>query len=56
MVPADDFVAHLRDEPELLITEPAISVVGLCRGLFQQRMCGNHLARDEVGANAEVFQ
>lgn len=51
-----NFVAHLRDKLKLLVAEAFVVMVGNGRGLLQNCISRDHLARHEIGADAEVLQ
>ena len=52
----EDFVAHLNDQLVTLVVEPLAGVVGDGSGFLQNRVGGNHLARDQIPADAEVLE
>src|SRR5262249_43241914 len=49
-------VAGLNDQLVRLIAEPLAGMVGGRRGLLQDRIRGDHLARDQILADAEVLE
>src|SRR6516162_6374466 len=51
-----DLVTGLDDQPVPLVVEPTAGMVGVGRRLFQYGVSRDHLARDEVMADAEMFQ
>ena len=51
-----DLVAHLHDQLVHVGVEPAASAVGVGRRLLELGIGGDHLARDQVLADAEVLE
>jgi hypothetical protein len=56
MLAGQDLVAHLDDQPVRLVVEPLAVVVGVGRRLLQDGVGGDHLARDEILADAEMLE
>ena len=56
MLPGQDFVADLHDQRVTLVVEPPAGMVGIGRRLFQDGVGGDHFARDQVLADAEMLQ
>ena len=56
MLAGEDFVAGLHDQFVALIVKPFAVVVGDGGGLLQGRVGGDHLARNQILADAEVFE
>jgi hypothetical protein len=56
MLACEDFIASLNYEFVWLIVEAAADMIGIRGGLLQDRECRDHLARDQVFPNAEVFE
>jgi hypothetical protein len=52
----EDFVAGTLDQREGLLIEALVGVIGDRRGLLQRGIGGDHLARDEILADTEMFQ
>jgi hypothetical protein len=52
----EDFVAGLDDEFELFVAKALAIVVRGGGGFFENRVGGDHLARDEIRADAEMFE
>jgi hypothetical protein len=51
-----DFIAGLNDQIVPLIVEPLVVMVGDGGGFLLRRIGRDHLARDEILANAEMFK
>ena len=56
MLPAEDLVGDLDDQGVDLVVEPAAGMVGVGRCLFQDGVGIDHLARDQILADAEMFE
>src|SRR5690242_9133982 len=56
MLAGKDFVADPHDQVLLLGREPASLEVHQRRGLLDGRVCGNHLAGDQILADAEMLK
>src|SRR5262249_59849325 len=56
MLPCENFVASLRDQFVLLLAESLAVMVCCCCGLLQGGIGGDHLARNEILADTEMFQ
>jgi hypothetical protein len=56
MLPRQDLVADLDDQPMRRIVEPSAGVVGISRRLLQVCVGGDHLPRNQVLADAEVLE
>jgi len=56
MLAGQDLVANLYDQPVRLVVEPLACVVRIGRRLLQDGIGGDHLARDEVLADAEMLE
>ncbi len=52
----EDFVAGLDDQLVLLVAEPLAGMVCRSSGLLQDGIGGDHLARNQVLADAEVLE
>jgi hypothetical protein len=56
MLAGKDFVARLHDQLVPLIVESLPGMVCRSRGLLQDRVRGDHLPRDQILADADVFE
>src|SRR5580704_18386452 len=56
MLAGQDFVADLNNQLVAQVVEPSAGMVGVGGGLFQDGVGGNQLPRDQVFADAEVFE
>ena len=56
MLAGQDLVADLDDQAMRLVVEPLAVMVGVGRGLLQDGKGRDHLARDEVLADAEMLE
>jgi hypothetical protein len=56
MLAGQDLVADLDDQPVRLVIEPLAIMVGVGRRLLQDGVGSDHLARDEVLADAKVLE
>src|SRR5262249_7065049 len=56
MAASENLVACASDQVMGLAVETAARPVRVRGGLLQRRVCGDHLARDEVVSDAEVLQ
>ena len=56
MLAGQDLVAHPDDQIVCRRIEPLAGMVGIGAGLFQDGIGANHLARDQVLADAEVLE
>src|SRR6516164_3167626 len=56
VLPGQDLVAGLHDQPLSRVVEPPACMVGVGRCLFKGCIGGDHLPRDEVLADAEMLQ
>ena len=56
VLPGQDLVAGLHDQPVHQVVEPPACVVGVGGGLLQRGVGGDHLPRDQVLADAEMLQ
>ena len=56
MLAGEDLVADLDDQPVRLVVEPPAGMVGVGRRLLQDGVGGDHLARDQVLADAEMLE
>ena len=52
----EDFVADRDDQPVSLVASRAAVVIGIGRGLLQDRIGRDHLARHQVLADAEMLE
>ena len=53
---AQDLVGDLDDQRVDLVVEPLAGMVGIGRGFLEDGIGGDHLARDQVRADAEMFE
>jgi hypothetical protein len=56
MLAGENLITRLENEPVLVVAQPPAIVVGIRRALFQSRVRRDHLAGDEIVADAEVLQ
>ncbi len=56
MLAGQNFVAGFDDQPVRLVVQPFGGMVGVGRGLFQDGVGGDHFARHQILADAEVLQ
>jgi len=56
VVAGENLIARLENELVLVVVQPRAVVVGVRCALFQSRVRRNHLAGDEIVADAEVLQ
>src|SRR5262249_58671440 len=56
MLPGEDLVARLNDQFVSLVIQTPAGMVGGGSGLLQDRVRGDHLARDQVLADTEVLE
>src|SRR5262245_24396701 len=56
MLAGEDFVAHLNDQLVTLIVKPLAGMIGDGSGFLQGGVGGDHLAGNEIPANAEMLQ
>src|SRR6266542_3669672 len=56
MLSGEDFVAGLNDQIVLLIREPLAGMVCCGGGFLQDRIGGDHLARNQIFADAEMLE
>ena len=56
MLAGQDLVADLHDQAVRLVVEPLAGMVGVGRRLLQDGVGGDHLARDQVLADAEMLE
>ena len=56
MLAGEDFVADLNDQLVALIVEPLAGMVGVGGGFLQDGVGGDHLARNQILADAEMFE
>ena len=56
MLAGENLIARLENELVLVVVQPGAVVVGVRRALFQSRVRRDHLAGDEIVADAEVLQ
>src|SRR3984893_7908183 len=56
VLPSQDLVAGLQDQPGHQVVEPPTRMIGVGRRLFQYCIGGDHLPRDQVLADAEMLQ
>src|SRR5262245_48814364 len=56
MLTGEDFVASLNDQRVLLITEPLTGMVCYGHGFLQNGISGDHLAGNQILADAEMLQ
>src|SRR5271170_3849887 len=56
MLSRENLVTHTNDKRVTLVVEPPASMVRIGGGLFQDGVCGDHLPRDQVRPDAEMFQ
>src|SRR5215510_8680602 len=56
MLTGKDFVAGLNDQLVMLIVKPLAGMVGCGSGFLQDRIGGDHLARNQIFADAEMFE
>jgi hypothetical protein len=56
MLSGEDFVAGLNDQAVRLIVEPLAGMVCDSSSLFQDSTGGDHLARNQILADAEVLE
>ena len=56
MLAGQDLVADLHDQLVRRVVEPLAVVVGVGRRLLQDGVAGDHLARDQVLADAEMLE
>jgi hypothetical protein len=56
MLAGEDLVAGFHDQPEAFVVEPLACVVGGRRGFLERGIGRDHLPRDEIFADAEVFE
>jgi hypothetical protein len=52
----EDFITSVNYEFVVLIVETVTGMIGIRRSFFQDRECRNHLARDQIFPDAEVFE
>ena len=55
MLAGKDFVAGLDDELVMLVLEPLAGAIGDGGSLLEDRIGGDHLARHQVGPDAEML-
>ena len=56
MLAGEDFVADLNDQLVSLVIEPLAGMIGVGRRLLQDRIGGDHLARHQILADAEMLE
>ena len=56
MLAGEDLVADLDDQLVRLVVEPPAGMVGVGRRLLQDGVGGDHLARDQILADAEMLE
>jgi hypothetical protein len=56
MLAGENFVARLNDQLVALIVEPLAGMVCGGGGLLQDRVGGDHLARDQISADTEMLE
>ena len=56
MLAGEDLVADLNDQLVALVVEPLAGMVGVGGGFLQDGVGGDHLARDQILADAEVLE
>ena len=56
MLAGEDLVTGLNDQLVPLVVEPPAGVVGIGGGFLQSGVRGNHLARDQILPDAEMFE
>ena len=56
MLPSEDLITHPNDEAVLLIVETPFVVVYIGGSLLQGRIRRDHLARDQIGSDAEMLK
>src|SRR5215471_16444521 len=56
MLAGEDFVAHMNDQLVALIVEPLAGMIGNGSGFLQGGVGGDHLAGNEIPADAEMLQ
>src|ERR1700756_1378016 len=56
MLAGEDLITSLNDESVLLVIESTACVVCVGGSLLQSGVCRNHLARDEILADVEMFK
>src|SRR5216684_2687514 len=56
VLPGQDLVADLYDQPMHRVDDPAARVVGVGSGLLQCCVGGDHLSRNQVLADAEMLK
>jgi hypothetical protein len=52
----EDFIASVNDEFVVLIVETATGMIGMRGSFLQDRECRDHLARDQIFPDAEMFK
>jgi hypothetical protein len=52
----EDFVASLRDELKWLVAETAVHMVCEGGGFLERCVGGDHLTRNQIGSDAEMFE
>jgi hypothetical protein len=55
MLPGENLVARLDNQSLALVVELPCGSVRGSSGFLQDRVCGDHLSRDQVLADAEVL-
>src|SRR2546423_15668670 len=56
MLAREDLVADLDDQLVAQVIQPSISMIGIGGGFFQYGVGRDHLARNQILANAEVLE
>ena len=56
VLPGEDLVGDLDDQAVGSVVEPAAGMVGVGRRLFQDRVGADHLARNQILADAEMLE
>jgi hypothetical protein len=56
MLAREDLVTGLNNQPVPLVVEPLASVVRVGGGFLQGGVCRDHLARDQVFPDVEMFE
>ncbi len=56
MLSRENLVTDPNDQCVTLVVKPPGRMVRVGSGLFQGGVCGDHFARDQVRADAEMFQ